>query len=254
MGRLQSPCFHLTEAEPILMKKSVGMEATVAGFARIEKELNSGQSSYEPVEESYCVFSFRSPRKGFGIGIMFGLGLYCCVLLGCDRQPTQIPSRHAHAEPTIPSPPSPSGEDTVAAATSNGTQLKLIVQVDGFANDKGICRVAVYLGKAHFNDLEYAIAKESTAVLDSKAEVVLAIQLPAAKDRSEIAVSAYHDENDNSRLDKNSFGIPIERYGFSSNPKRGFGPPKFNEAAIDLDAAIVQNESGAKLVIPITIK
>ncbi len=217
----------------MLIKKGGGMKNRVAGFVRIQHQ----------------------QKKEFGKGIKFGLGLYCSViaLLGCDRPATQKPILKSHVESTIPSQPQPT-EEKVAVTTSSGTRLTLIVQVGGFANEKGVCRVAVYLGKAHFNDLEYAIAKESTAVVDSKAEVILELEIPNAKDGNEIAICAYHDENDNSRLDKNSFGIPIERYGFSSNPKRGFGPPKFNEVAIDLNAARLQNESGAKLVIPITIK
>ena len=216
------------------IKKNVEMKTPVGGFVRIQHQRKT------------------RPRKG----IKFGLGIYffVIVLLGCDQQRTQKPILSPISETTISSQNSKPTEEVVAASISNGTRMRLIVEVDGFASDKGDCRVAVYLGKAHFNDLEFAIAKESTAVLDSKAEVILEIELPAAKDGLEIAVSAYHDENNNSRLDKNSFGIPIERYGFSSNPKRGFGPPKFKEAAIDIDAALLQKESGAKLVIPITIK
>jgi uncharacterized protein (DUF2141 family) len=49
------------------------------------------------------------------------------------------------------------------------------------------------------------------------------------------AVSAHHDENGNDKLDKNAFGIPTEPYGFSNNPKRGFGPPKFDEVSFSVD-------------------
>jgi uncharacterized protein (DUF2141 family) len=49
-----------------------------------------------------------------------------------------------------------------------------------------------------------------------------------------LAICAYHDKNDNGRLDKNVFGIPTERYGFSNDPKRGFGPPTFEQASVDL--------------------
>ena len=174
------------------------------------------------------------------------------VLLGCN--PQSEPTQTTQTESVITPEPLTDKEEIVATSPSPGKRLELIVEVDGFASNQGACRVAVYLGKAHFNDLNYAVAKESIAVRDSKAEVHLELDYPDSKDPISIAVCAYHDENDNSRLDKNSFGIPIERYGFSSNPKRGFGPPKFNEAAIDLDATMPQNESGSKLNIPITIK
>ena len=66
--------------------------------------------------------------------------------------------------------------------------------------------------------------------------------------------TAYHDENENSRLDKNAFGIPTERYGFSKNPKRGYGPPMFSETAIELISAKQLSDSNVTLKVPIQIK
>ena len=44
------------------------------------------------------------------------------------------------------------------------------------------------------------------------------------------AVSVYHDENDNGRLDANVLGIPKEGVGASNDAKAHFGPPNFNDA------------------------
>ena len=62
------------------------------------------------------------------------------------------------------------------------------------------------------------------------------------------------DSNENSRLDKNAFGIPTERYGFSKNPKRGYGPPMFSETAIELISAKQLSDSNVTLKVPIQIK
>ncbi|MDR1896327.1 MAG: DUF2141 domain-containing protein, partial [Prevotellaceae bacterium] len=43
----------------------------------------------------------------------------------------------------------------------------------------------------------------------------------------EYAVSLFHDENDNYKLDVGAFGIPVEKTGFSNNAKGKMGPPKF---------------------------
>ncbi len=43
------------------------------------------------------------------------------------------------------------------------------------------------------------------------------------------AVAVIHDENDNHRLDTFA-GIPREGFGFSRNPRIGFGPPRFAAA------------------------
>jgi hypothetical protein len=48
-------------------------------------------------------------------------------------------------------------------------------------------------------------------------------------------VAVFHDENMNGQLDKNMFGIPKEGYGFSNNPKKSIGPPKFADAKFQLD-------------------
>jgi len=47
------------------------------------------------------------------------------------------------------------------------------------------------------------------------------------------AASLIHDENANARLDT-VLGIPREGFGFSRNPRIGFGPPKFAAAEFAL--------------------
>jgi uncharacterized protein (DUF2141 family) len=42
-------------------------------------------------------------------------------------------------------------------------------------------------------------------------------------------VSVYQDSNDNEQLDKNIFGIPKEKYGFSNNP----GRPNYGKSLFD---------------------
>ena len=51
------------------------------------------------------------------------------------------------------------------------------------------------------------------------------------------ALSAFHDENDNGTLDTNLLGIPSEGYGFGNDAGAAFGPPSFEAAAVDVDAA-----------------
>jgi uncharacterized protein (DUF2141 family) len=54
------------------------------------------------------------------------------------------------------------------------------------------------------------------------------------------AVLVYQDENENGELDRNLLGIPKENYGFSRDAAGRFGPPSFDEAAIQVaDEALV---------------
>lgn len=45
------------------------------------------------------------------------------------------------------------------------------------------------------------------------------------------AALAFHDENGNGKLDVNQLGIPVEGTAFSRNAKGQYGPPKFDDAA-----------------------
>jgi uncharacterized protein (DUF2141 family) len=55
------------------------------------------------------------------------------------------------------------------------------------------------------------------------------------------AVLVYQDENGNGELDRNFIGIPKENYGFSRDAASKFGPPGFDEAAIEVgdEASVV---------------
>jgi uncharacterized protein (DUF2141 family) len=50
------------------------------------------------------------------------------------------------------------------------------------------------------------------------------------------AVLAWQDENGNNELDRNLVGIPKEPYGFSRDARGKFGPPTFEDAAIEVGA------------------
>jgi hypothetical protein len=51
------------------------------------------------------------------------------------------------------------------------------------------------------------------------------------------AVSVFHDENMNGKLDNNFVGAPKEGYGASNNPRKRMGPPPFDEAKFPLNQA-----------------
>ena len=51
------------------------------------------------------------------------------------------------------------------------------------------------------------------------------------------AVQAWHDENDNGRIDRDLLGIPTEGIGFSRNAPIRLGPPSFEDAAFTVEAS-----------------
>lgn len=73
--------------------------------------------------------------------------------------------------------------------------------------------------------LKQPVAWQKIAIQDNQAECVFA---SVAADS--YAVSAFHDVNDNSRLDTNFIGIPTESWCTSRNARAWFGPPSFEDA------------------------
>jgi uncharacterized protein (DUF2141 family) len=49
------------------------------------------------------------------------------------------------------------------------------------------------------------------------------------------AVSIFHDENDNGKLDAGAYGIPVEKTGSSNNAKGKYGPPSFDDCKFMVD-------------------
>lgn len=103
----------------------------------------------------------------------------------------------------------------------------LTVHVTEARNTKGMIRVALFRNSKGFpNDASQAF-HTLAADIDPQtlsAQVVFA-DLPAGL----YAVSVFHDENMNEKLDKNIMGVPKEGYGASNNPKKKMGPPTFDE-------------------------
>ena len=119
-------------------------------------------------------------------------------------------------------------------AQTTGT-ASLTVHVTGARNTKGKIRVALFRdGKGFPNDGSQAVHTQA-ADIDPQtlsAQVVFA-DLPAGV----YAVSVFHDENMNAKLDKNIMGVPKEGYGASNNPKKKLGPPNFDETKFQLGGA-----------------
>lgn len=57
--------------------------------------------------------------------------------------------------------------------------------------------------------------------------------LPAG---STIAVAAYHDVNNNGKLDRNLLGVPTEPYAFSGKPSSKWRAPRWEEVSISTTA------------------
>lgn len=107
----------------------------------------------------------------------------------------------------------------------------LTLRVTGFDNDMGTASIALIRSAENW-EAEVPF-KGFYAPISSGAAQVKIEELPYGT----YAVKAFHDENNNKKLDKRMFGIPKERYGFSNNARSPFGPPSFEDASFILDSA-----------------
>ena len=108
----------------------------------------------------------------------------------------------------------------------------LTIRVAGPRNAKGQIGVALFRDAAGFPSDSSKAFRTQQAKIDPQtltAEVVF-----EAIPRGVYAVSVFHDENLNGKLDKTSVGIPKEGYGAANNPRKRVGPPPFDEAKFTL--------------------
>lgn len=107
---------------------------------------------------------------------------------------------------------------------------KLNIILTGFENNNGKLMVALNNSEDNYEENRNSFRNIAVQIVNNKAECSFD-NLPFG----EYAVKCYHDENNNSKLDKNFIGIPNEAYGFSNNARGSFGPPNFEDAKFTID-------------------
>jgi uncharacterized protein (DUF2141 family) len=107
--------------------------------------------------------------------------------------------------------------------------FSLTVRISRVENDKGRVAVALFASSRDFPDQKRASAGKLTRVSDGRASVTFTNLRPGV-----YAVAVLHDENENSKMDFNFLGMPLEGYGFSNDASAPFGPPSFAAAAFTL--------------------
>ncbi len=121
-------------------------------------------------------------------------------------------------------------------------QVNLIhVEIDGLRNDKGQVVCALFSSAADFpKNGDKAIEHAKSGISHGQAVCEFPGVAPGR-----YAVSVFHDENSNGKMDTNLVGIPREGVGASNNARGHFGPPKFEAAAFHF--------SGDRVDLKITI-
>lgn len=101
------------------------------------------------------------------------------------------------------------------------------IVVEGAKSNDGYMFIALYNSESDFLKSAYKRAKIK---IENKMCTTVFEDLPEGI----YAVSIFHDENDNGKMDTNFFGIPTEDYGCSNNARGVMGPPKWQDAKFEL--------------------
>jgi uncharacterized protein (DUF2141 family) len=107
--------------------------------------------------------------------------------------------------------------------------VSLTVRVHGLENDRGRVAVALFASEKDFPDQRRALAGQVSKIVGGRANIAFNDLKPGV-----YAVAVLHDENENSKMDFNFLGMPLEGYGFSNDASAPFGPPSYEAAAFKL--------------------
>ena len=134
-----------------------------------------------------------------------------------------------------------SGASAVMAQVQPTPENLIHVEIDGLRSDKGQVVCSLFSSASDFPK------HTDKAVPHAQAEISAghaACEFPGVAPGT-YAISVFHDENSNGKMDTNFMGIPREGVGASNNARGHFGPPKFDAAAFTY--------SGGRLDLKITI-
>nr|WP_321223046.1 DUF2141 domain-containing protein [uncultured Psychroserpens sp.] len=107
------------------------------------------------------------------------------------------------------------------------TGQDVTVKIKNLESNKGKVYVAVYDSEGAF--LNTGLKSIMTKITGNSCEVTFK-DIP----KGVYAISMFHDENDNKKLDSNFLGIPKEDYGCSNNARGLMGPPKWDDAKFEV--------------------
>jgi len=107
----------------------------------------------------------------------------------------------------------------------------LTVTVSGVRNADGAIAAAIFNNESSFP--KAALVFAAFRIKATQGPVSFTVHdLPAGR----YAVTAYHDENGNGKLDADETGLPKEGYGVSNNARETISPPQWSKASFEVGA------------------
>jgi uncharacterized protein (DUF2141 family) len=123
-------------------------------------------------------------------------------------------------------------------ASPQESEGSIRAHIEGLHSDRGQVVCALFAVANDFpKRIDQAFARMTAQIMSGSATCEFPRVPPGV-----YAVSVFHDENLNGRLDTNWLGIPREGVGASNNPKPRMGPPKFEAAEFQHSGASIDLE------------
>lgn len=108
------------------------------------------------------------------------------------------------------------------------TRGAIKVTFEDIASDEGTLKTGLYNSAGSW--LDEAFKAKSSVIKNGKCEVVFE-DIPYG----EYGVSAYHDENNNGKMDKYLGFYPKENYACSNQAPAKYGPPQWKDAKFQIN-------------------
>jgi uncharacterized protein (DUF2141 family) len=109
-----------------------------------------------------------------------------------------------------------------AASAEDGQSGNVIAFKVITSSDKGVVRCGLFRQDGWLKD------PVKPAIVKVHGRVARCVFRDIGKGR--YGISAFHDENNNGKLDTNFVGYPVEPYCASNNARNMFGPPSWSDA------------------------
>lgn len=101
--------------------------------------------------------------------------------------------------------------------------------------DRGVVRCALYATPEDYMKKSF---RETVGAVSGGRAVCVFSHISSGT----YSMAAFHDENNNDKLDTGIFGIPVEGFCTSNNAKGTLGPPKYKDAAFSFSGSALSQE------------
>jgi uncharacterized protein (DUF2141 family) len=103
----------------------------------------------------------------------------------------------------------------------------ITVNIENLGSNKGQVYISLFNTETSFLNKGY---KSTMSNIENNSCTIYFKNVPEGI----YAISLFHDENENKKMDTNFLGIPNEDYGCSNNARGFMGPPKWEDAKFEV--------------------